>query len=67
MMQQAKKAKRRGFEAQKLALRPPEQRDAIERWCAGAHPSNIPPDLDRAKWAFDRNKDGTLEASLLLL
>lgn len=54
------------FNSQKLALRSPEERDAIARYCAGAHPSNVPQDVDRAQWAFDRNPDGSLTACLLV-
>ena len=49
-----------------LALRPIAEREAIERYCASAHPSNTPKNLDAAAWAFDRQRDGTLTACLLL-
>jgi len=50
----------------RFALRPPAERDAIARYCASAHPSNVPQDVNRAQWAFDERPDGSLDACLLL-
>lgn len=35
-----------------LADRPEEEQLAIREYCRGAHPTNVPQNLDTARWGF---------------